>query len=126
MEGDGDAVGDLQQLVEFGGDPQHSTTTIGELEQGGPKLGSRCRVETPRRLAGDDDDRFAVQFASRDELLGVATRQRIGEVFGCPLDRPGVHPRGGHGIASDPPRGAAEGEVVVASHRADEGTQGAV
>ncbi len=84
---------------------------------------SRRRVETPRRLAGDDDDRFVVQFTSRDELLGVTTRQRIGELFGCPLDRPRLHPLRGHGIASDPPRGAPESEVVVASHRADEGTQ---
>ena len=72
----GDAVGDLEDLVEILADDQHRRAGAGEIDQ---RLADRRRgagIDAPGRLVDDQHGGLAIEFAADDEFLQIAAGQR--------------------------------------------------
>ena len=55
----GDAVGERQHLVEIIGDEEHAGAALARLKQMLMHIGDRTDIQAARRLAGEDEARFA-------------------------------------------------------------------
>jgi hypothetical protein len=120
-----DPVREAEQLLELGGDEQHTHAVLGERGEQVVDRPPGADVHAARRLVGDQRPRVAQQHAREQHLLLVAARQRAGgrAVAGA-AHVPAVQELGGSpllGPAGDEPAPAQRvqaGQADVLGHRA--------
>ena len=74
---DEDAVAGVRQLLGVAGDQQHGRAVVGRLADERVDLRAGADVDALGRLVEQHHGRLAPQPAGQDDLLGVATRQRL-------------------------------------------------
>ena len=85
---DGDAVGDLEDLVEVLADHQDRRAGARQVDQRLADRGRGAGIDAPGRLADDEDAGLAVDLAADDEFLQVAAGERARLRVGrCPCAR---------------------------------------
>src|SRR5436305_1520771 len=75
---DGDAVGDLEDLVEILADHQDCRSAAGKIDQRLADSRRGTGIDAPGRLVDDQNRRRAVKLAADDEFLQIAARQSAG------------------------------------------------
>src|SRR5579872_7224541 len=66
-EHDHDAIADIEELVEIGGNEEDPATARPRLAQRAPHESSRPDIEPARRLRGDDERRVGVDLPGEDQ-----------------------------------------------------------
>src|SRR3954466_9181517 len=76
----GDAVGDLEDLVEVLADDEHGRALVGEIDEGLPDERRRAGVDAPARLVDDEQRGLADDLPADHEFLEVAAGElaRVG------------------------------------------------